>query len=32
MALLAIRNLDSYLDSGELVTPVVRPRRSHPFG
>lgn len=27
MALLAIRNLDSYLDTGELVTPVVRPRR-----
>jgi lactate dehydrogenase-like 2-hydroxyacid dehydrogenase len=27
MALLAIRNLDSYLDSGELLTPVVRPRR-----
>lgn len=27
MALLAIRNLDSYLGSGELVTPVLRPRR-----
>jgi lactate dehydrogenase-like 2-hydroxyacid dehydrogenase len=27
MALLAIRNLDSYLDTGELVTPVLRPRR-----
>ncbi|OBH99560.1 2-hydroxyacid dehydrogenase [Mycobacterium sp. E2733] len=27
MALLAIRNLESYLDTGELVTPVVRPRR-----
>jgi lactate dehydrogenase-like 2-hydroxyacid dehydrogenase len=27
MALLAIRNLDSYLNSGELVTPVLRPRR-----
>jgi lactate dehydrogenase-like 2-hydroxyacid dehydrogenase len=26
MALLAIRNLDSYLNSGELVTPVLRPR------
>jgi lactate dehydrogenase-like 2-hydroxyacid dehydrogenase len=26
MALLAIRNLDSYLDTGELVTPVLRPR------
>lgn len=26
MALLAIRNLDSYLDTGELVTPVVSPR------
>ena len=25
MALLAIRNLDSYLNSGELVTPVLRP-------
>jgi lactate dehydrogenase-like 2-hydroxyacid dehydrogenase len=28
MALLAIRNLDSYLSSGELVTPVLRPRSS----
>ena len=27
MALLAIRNLESYLDRGELVTPVLRPRR-----
>lgn len=27
MALLAIRNLDSYLTTGELVTPVLRPRR-----
>ncbi|WP_369829842.1 2-hydroxyacid dehydrogenase [Mycobacterium sp. ACS4054] len=27
MALLAIRNLDSYLQTGELVTPVLRPRR-----
>jgi lactate dehydrogenase-like 2-hydroxyacid dehydrogenase len=27
MALLAIRNLDSYLDTGELITPVLRPRR-----
>lgn len=26
MALLAIRNLDSYLGTGELVTPVLRPR------
>lgn len=26
MALLAIRNLDSYLSTGQLVTPVVRPR------
>ncbi len=26
MALLAIRNLDSYLNRGELVTPVLRPR------
>jgi hypothetical protein len=26
MALLAIRNLDSYLNSGELITPVLRPR------
>jgi lactate dehydrogenase-like 2-hydroxyacid dehydrogenase len=26
MALLAIRNLDSYLDTGELVTPVLPPR------
>lgn len=27
MALLAIRNLDSYLGTGELVTPVLSPRR-----
>ena len=27
MALLAIRNLESYLDTGELVTPVLRPGR-----
>ena len=27
MALLAIRNLQSYLATGELVTPVLRPRR-----
>ncbi|MDT5257867.1 MAG: hypothetical protein QOD10_2947 [Mycobacterium sp.] len=27
MALLAIRKLDSYLTTGELVTPVLRPRR-----
>jgi lactate dehydrogenase-like 2-hydroxyacid dehydrogenase len=27
MALLAIRNLDSYLSTGELVTPVLRPRK-----
>ena len=27
MALLAIRNLDSYLSTGELVTPVLRPHR-----
>jgi lactate dehydrogenase-like 2-hydroxyacid dehydrogenase len=27
MALLAIRNLEVFLDSGELVTPVLRPRR-----
>jgi lactate dehydrogenase-like 2-hydroxyacid dehydrogenase len=27
MALLAIRNLDSYLETGELVTPVLSPRR-----
>lgn len=27
MALLAIRNLESYLDTGELVTPVLRPRK-----
>ena len=27
MALLAIRNLDSYLNTSELVTPVLRPRR-----
>jgi lactate dehydrogenase-like 2-hydroxyacid dehydrogenase len=27
MALLAIRNLESYLATGELVTPVLRPRR-----
>ncbi len=26
MARLAIRNLDSYLETGELVTPVLRPR------
>lgn len=26
MALLAIRNLESFLDNGELVTPVLRPR------
>ncbi len=26
MALLAIRNLESYLNTGELVTPVLRPR------
>lgn len=26
MALLAIRNLESYLDTGDLVTPVLRPR------
>ena len=26
MALLAIRNLESYLDSGQLVTPVLQPR------
>ena len=26
MALLAIRNLDSYLRTGELVTPILRPR------
>lgn len=26
MALLAIRNLESYLNNGELVTPVLRPR------
>lgn len=30
MALLAIRNLDSYLDTGELVTPVLRPRPGPP--
>lgn len=29
MALLAIRNLESYLDTGELVTPVLRPARQH---
>lgn len=29
MAQLAIRNLDSYLDTGELVTPVLTPRRRH---
>ena len=29
MALLAIRNLDSYLDTGELVTPVLPPRRQN---
>jgi lactate dehydrogenase-like 2-hydroxyacid dehydrogenase len=27
MALLAIRNIDSYLNTGELVTPVLRPHR-----
>jgi lactate dehydrogenase-like 2-hydroxyacid dehydrogenase len=27
MAQLSIRNLDSYLNTGELVTPVLRPRR-----
>ncbi|GAB1813494.1 2-hydroxyacid dehydrogenase [Mycobacterium sp. MUNTM1] len=27
MALLAIRNLENYLSTGELVTPVLRPRR-----
>jgi lactate dehydrogenase-like 2-hydroxyacid dehydrogenase len=27
MALLTIRNLESYLDTGELTTPVLRPRR-----
>jgi len=27
MAMLAIRNLDSYLNTGELVTPVLRPRK-----
>ncbi|OBA58379.1 hydroxyacid dehydrogenase [Mycobacterium sp. 1100029.7] len=27
MALLTIRNLESYLETGELVTPVLRPRR-----
>jgi lactate dehydrogenase-like 2-hydroxyacid dehydrogenase len=27
MALLAIANLDSYLNTGELVTPVLRPRK-----
>jgi len=27
MALLAIRNLNSYLSTGELITPVLRPRR-----
>jgi lactate dehydrogenase-like 2-hydroxyacid dehydrogenase len=27
MALLTLRNLDRYLSTGELVTPVVRPRR-----
>ncbi len=27
MALLAIQNLESYLDTGELVTPVLSPRR-----
>lgn len=26
MALLAVRNLESYLETGELVTPVLRPR------
>lgn len=28
MALLAIHNLDSYLNTGELLTPVLRPRRA----
>lgn len=28
MALLAIRNLESYLETGQLVTPVLRPTRS----
>ncbi|KAA8946867.1 MAG: 2-hydroxyacid dehydrogenase, partial [Mycobacterium sp.] len=27
MALLALRNLDSYLETGTLVTPVLPPRR-----
>jgi hypothetical protein len=27
MALLAIRNLDSYRSTRELLTPVLRPRR-----
>ena len=27
MAMLALRNLESYLDTGELVTPVLRPRK-----
>jgi lactate dehydrogenase-like 2-hydroxyacid dehydrogenase len=27
MALLAIRNLEGYLSTGELLTPVLRPRR-----
>ncbi|WP_406813540.1 2-hydroxyacid dehydrogenase [Mycobacterium sp. M23085] len=30
MALLAIRNLDSYLRTGQLVTPVLPARRPHP--
>lgn len=29
MALLAIRNLESYLKTGELATPVLRPHRPH---
>jgi lactate dehydrogenase-like 2-hydroxyacid dehydrogenase len=27
MAMLAIRNLETYLNTGELLTPVLRPRR-----
>jgi lactate dehydrogenase-like 2-hydroxyacid dehydrogenase len=27
MALLAIRNLEKFLDTGELATPVLRPHR-----
>jgi lactate dehydrogenase-like 2-hydroxyacid dehydrogenase len=30
MALLAIRNLESYLETGKLVTPVLRPRLDPP--